>query len=226
MRGTSPLAAKGGGPMAGSGLALIVIPIGAVLALGFWLAMIFYADAHPVHPSEPGPGPGGQALPGGRPGAPRQRIAGPWEAPAGQGGAREGAGPREAAGAPGKPAAPGVPRQPGAPPGQDAPTAAPPVSDGRARRGGPRSGLRRPGPCAGAASPAGPAAQAPQRRSGSDLPEHRADGLGAVGRRRRGHAQALHDHQVAVDDLLLVQVKGAGELLDVDDVRQVLLAEP
>jgi len=34
--------------MAGSILALILIPIAAMLALAFWIFMIFYADSHPV----------------------------------------------------------------------------------------------------------------------------------------------------------------------------------
>ena len=35
--------------MAGSSLALILIPIGAALPLAFWIFMVFYADSHPVH---------------------------------------------------------------------------------------------------------------------------------------------------------------------------------
>jgi len=35
--------------MTGSALAPIVIPIVVVIALAWWLAMIFYADAHPGH---------------------------------------------------------------------------------------------------------------------------------------------------------------------------------
>lgn len=35
--------------MAGSTLASILIPIGAVIPLAFWLFMIFYVDSHPAH---------------------------------------------------------------------------------------------------------------------------------------------------------------------------------
>jgi hypothetical protein len=35
--------------MTGSALAPIIIPIVVVIALAWWLAMIFYADAHPGH---------------------------------------------------------------------------------------------------------------------------------------------------------------------------------
>lgn len=35
--------------MAGSSLAPILIPIGAVIPLAFWIFMIFYTDSHPAH---------------------------------------------------------------------------------------------------------------------------------------------------------------------------------
>jgi hypothetical protein len=35
--------------MAGSTLALILIPIGSILPISFWLFMVFYADSHPAH---------------------------------------------------------------------------------------------------------------------------------------------------------------------------------
>ena len=46
--------------MAGSALVPIIVPIGMVIALALWLALIFYADAHPVGrradaAREPGP---------------------------------------------------------------------------------------------------------------------------------------------------------------------------
>ena len=38
--------------MTGSSLALIVIPIVAMITLFGWLAAVFYADSHPAHGSE------------------------------------------------------------------------------------------------------------------------------------------------------------------------------
>ena len=35
--------------MTGSTLAVIIIPIVALLALGSWLGLVYYADAHPQH---------------------------------------------------------------------------------------------------------------------------------------------------------------------------------
>lgn len=35
--------------MAGPSIAPYIIPVGAFLALSFWLAMIFWADRHPAH---------------------------------------------------------------------------------------------------------------------------------------------------------------------------------
>ena len=38
--------------MTGSSLALIVIPIVAMITLFGWLAVVFYADSHPAHGSD------------------------------------------------------------------------------------------------------------------------------------------------------------------------------
>jgi hypothetical protein len=47
--------------MTGTDLAAIVPPIVAMISLAVWLAMVFYADAHPAvrrrAPAKPGPGP-------------------------------------------------------------------------------------------------------------------------------------------------------------------------
>jgi hypothetical protein len=37
--------------MTGSTMAVVIIPIVTFLALGLWLTMVFYADAHPMHSS-------------------------------------------------------------------------------------------------------------------------------------------------------------------------------
>src|SRR5215831_4010347 len=62
-------------------------------------------------------------------------------------------------------------------------------------------------------------------RAGSGALQPRADRVHAVRRGQGGHAQAVHDDQVVVDRLALVQVEGAGELLQVYQVGQVTLAE-
>lgn len=62
--------------MTGTNLAAIITPIVAMISLAAWLAMVFYADAHPgvrrQAAAEPGPGPAAPASAErrGAPGAP------------------------------------------------------------------------------------------------------------------------------------------------------------
>lgn len=69
--------------MAGSSVAPYIIPVGAFLALAFWLTMVFWADRHPVHGSGAGQYPGIEQFPDAElpedwqveMGVPRQRTA-------------------------------------------------------------------------------------------------------------------------------------------------------
>src|SRR6185437_12206379 len=68
--------------------------------------------------------------------------------------------------------------------------------------------------------------RSPRDRGRSGLGVDLLEYLGGVGHRLCLEAELLHDFEVAVDFDGLVEVQGAGELLDVDDVGQVGLGEP
>src|SRR5690348_11499564 len=70
------------------------------------------------------------------------------------------------------------------------------------------------------------AGRSPRDRGRSGLGVDLLEYLGGVGHRLGLEAELLHDFEVAVDFDGLVEVQGAGELLDVDDVGQVGLGEP
>src|SRR6185437_15460282 len=59
----------------------------------------------------------------------------------------------------------------------------------------------------------------------SVVAEDFVEDLGRVGGRVGLDAEAFHGRGVIVDVVALVQVEGAGELLDVDDVGEVLVGE-
>src|SRR5487761_48704 len=62
-------------------------------------------------------------------------------------------------------------------------------------------------------------------RAGSCFLDNLLDEERRGGRRQRLAAELVHDLQVVLDVRALVQVDGAGELLHVDDVRQVRFLE-
>src|SRR5690348_16425618 len=68
--------------------------------------------------------------------------------------------------------------------------------------------------------------RSPRDRGRSGLGVDLLEYLGGVGHRLGLEAELLHDFEVAVDFDGLVEVQGAGELLDVDHVGQIGLGEP